>query len=57
VKVGVFFNHSKENLADKNSIGWNRGSFAFEIDDKGVIQVYSYVYPKESLLTFEHNRK
>ena len=51
-RIGAFYNNTKENLANKNSIGWTRGSFIFEIDDKGTINVYSYVSPKESLLTY-----
>lgn len=51
-KIGFFYNHSNENPINNESIGWNRGSFAFEIDEKGTIQLFSYVYPKETLLSY-----
>lgn len=52
-KVGFFYNYSKDNQINNESIGWNRGSFAFEVDERGAIQLYSYVYPKETLLSYE----
>jgi hypothetical protein len=53
-KVGFFYNLSKEISIEGEFFGWTRGSFAFEIDEKNIIQVYSYVYPKEILLAHEH---
>ena len=57
VRLGAFFNHSKDSYIGKNSIGWTRGSFIFEIDEKGTISVYSYISPKEELLVYEHVHK
>lgn len=52
-KIGFFYNYCQDNLGGDDWIGWNRGSFAFEIDDKNVVQVYSFVYPKESLAGYQ----